>query len=399
MLGAPRRRMTDPHVIRSPTHPMLHNSAQTRNSMKRITTVLAAVVVAAAVALTGCASTSPDSAASASSTGDGPRIKYVINGTLGDKSFIDSAYRGLTEAADELGYSVKTVELGYDESAWESGLQDAAAGDDYDILVAGSFSMSDYVGRVAPEYPDKKFWVYDAPPDYSGKVGCSNACENVYSVTFKQNEGSYLVGYLIQQSLASGKLPNAESLTKVGIVGAQDIPVINDFIVGFTDGFVAAGGSQDDILVQYIGGDKAFNDPAKGKEIATSMFDEGAAVVWGIAGGSGAGVMEAAADKGLYSVGVDSDQYLTVTDELLRNTIITSMVKNVDAALLRAAQLELDGTLAYGAAENVGVAEDGVGVATDNDNFKKLVPQEVADQLAAVYEQVKSGKITVATAF
>ena len=368
--------------------------------MKRLTTLLAAVVLAATAALTACAPASTaSSGADASSSATGPRIKYVINGTLGDKSFIDSAYRGLEQAADELGFSVKTVELGYDESSWESGLQDAAAGDDYDILVAGSFSMSDYVGRVAPEYPDKKFWVYDAPPDYSGEVGCSNKCENVYSVTFKQNEGSYLVGYLLQKTIASGTLPNATGLKKVGVVGGQDIPVINDFIVGFTDGFVAAGGSKDDVLVQYVGGDKAFNDPAKGKEIATSMFDAGAVAVWGVAGGSGAGVMEAAADKGLYSIGVDSDQYLTVTDEVLRSTIITSMVKNVDEALFRAAQLELDGTLVYGAAENVGVAEDGVAIATDNDNFAKLVPADVKAELDGVYEQIKAGKITVSTAF
>lgn len=367
--------------------------------MKRTRLLLGAAALAVAGILSGCAGGGGSGDAGSSTESDAPRIKYVINGTLGDKSFIDSAYRGLTEAAETLGYEVKTVELGFDESSWESGLQDAAAGDDYDILVAGSFSMSDYVGRVAPEYPDKNFWVYDAPPDYSGEVGCSNKCENVYSVTFKQNEGSYLVGWVLQKSLTAGTMPNAEGLSKVGVIGGQDIPVINDFIVGFTNGFVDAGGSEDDVLVQFIGGDKAFNDPARGKEIATAMFDEGAAAVWGVAGGSGAGVMEAAADKGLYSIGVDSDQYLTVEDTKLRDTILTSMVKNVDAALLRAAQLHLDGELPYGSAETVGIEEEGVEVATENDNFARLVPTEVATELEGIYEQVKSGDITVETAF
>ncbi|MAT17926.1 MAG: BMP family ABC transporter substrate-binding protein [Leifsonia sp.] len=364
--------------------------------MKRRFLVLSAALAIAATALTGCSAESASDSESTESTG--LTIKYVINGTLGDKSFIDSAARGLAEA-EELGYTVKTVELGYDESTWESGLADAAAGEDYDILVAGSYSMSDYVGRVAPQYPDKKFWVYDAPPDYTGAVGCDNLCENVYSVTFKQNEGSYLVGFLVATLLADGSLPNAEGLTKAGIVGGQDIPVINDFIVGFTNGFVDAGGSESDVIVQYVGGDKAFNDPARGKEIASSMFDAGAAVVWGVAGGSGAGVMESAADHGLYSIGVDSDQYLTETDEALKATILTSMVKGVDAALLRAANLELEGALVYGAAENVGIAEGGVSLATENDNYATLVPASVAELVNEVYEAIKAGNVSIATAF
>ena len=374
--------------------------------MKKRSLLAGAVIAAAALVLSACGqAAAPSPGASSAAPTDAPaaeaglNIKYVINGTLGDKSFIDSAFRGLTEAADTLGYTVKTVELGYDESTWESGLADAAAGDDYDILVAGSYSMSDYIGRVAPQYPDKKFWVYDAPPDYSGKVGCSNACENVYSVTFKQNEGSYLVGYLVQLELAANALPGAEGLTKAGIVGGQDIPVINDFIAGFKNGFADAGGNPSDVIVQYVGGDKAFNDPARGKEIAAAMFEQGAGVVWGVAGGSGVGVMEAAASAGRYSVGVDSDQFLTIEDATLRDTILTSMVKNVDAALLRAAQLHKEGTLVYGAAENVGIAEDGVALATDNDNFAKLVPAEIAAMVEAAAADVKSGAVKVDTAF
>ena len=169
--------------------------------------------------------------------------------------------------------------------------------------------------------------------------------------------------------------------------------------MGFTNGFVDAGGSESDVIVQYVGGDKAFNDPARGKEIASSMFDAGAAVVWGVAGGSGAGVMESAADHGLYSIGVDSDQYLTETDEALKATILTSMVKGVDAALLRAANLELEGALVYGAAENVGIAEGGVSLATENDNYATLVPASVAELVNEVYEAIKAGNVSIATAF
>lgn len=367
----------------------------------RLPSALAAALLALGVGVSATAvSATGTSPAAVESAANGLRIKYVVNGTLGDKSFIDSAHRGLTQAVDELGYELQIVELGYDETRWQPGLEDAAAGDDYDILVAGSFSMSDFVGEVAPKYPDKRFWVYDAPPDFSGEtVGCSNACANVYAVTFKQNEGSYLLGYLTQLLLADGSLPGTEGRDKVGIVGGADIPVINDFVAGFANGFDDAGGASDgNVLVQYVGGEKPFGDPARGKEIADSMFDSNAAMVWGVAGLSGVGTFEAAAARDLYTYGVDSDQYQTMTDEAQRATIITSMVKNVDAALFRAAELELTGELVYGAAEDVGVAEGAVGVA-DNEQYQALVPQEIRDQVDAIREQLANGEIAVATAF
>lgn len=373
-----------------------------------------ALAAASTLVFAACGSDDSDSDAASSDTtatsvdddttdttaADSPtRIKYVVNGTLGDKSFIDSANRGLTRAAEELDYELQIIELGYDETKWQPGLEDAAAGDDYDILVAGSFSMSDFVGEVAPKYPDKKFWVYDAPPDFSGEtVGCSNKCENVYAVTFKQNEGSYLVGFLAGSLLVDDQLAGAEGLKKVGIIGGADIPVINDFVVGFTNGFVDAGGSEDDVLVQYVGGDKPFGDPAKGKEIAVSMYDEGAAIVWGVAGLSGAGSFEAAVEYDLYTFGVDSDQYQTTTDEAQRATIVTSMVKKVDEALFRAAELEAAGELTYGLAENVGVAEDAVGVAV-NENYELLVPEAIATAVDEAAERVKADEVEVATAF
>lgn len=364
------------------------------------TTAAAAVeTTPAATETTAMAVVTTAAAASGASTpAAGLRIKYVINGTLGDKSFIDSAYRGLTKARDELGYKLDVIELGYDETKWQPGLEDAAAGNDYDILVAGSFSMSDYVGAVAPKHPDKKFWVYDAPPDYSGKVGCSNKCSNVYSVTFKQNEGSYLVGYAAGKVVVAGTLPGAKGKSKVGIMGGVDIPVINDFIVGFKAGFAAAGAKESDVLVQYVGGDKPFGDPAKGKEIALAMYDQGAAIVWGVAGGSGNGVFEAAVDKGLYAIGVDSDQYVTLTDPAQRKTVLTSMLKNVDAALFRAAAMEKDGKLTYGAAENVGIVDNAVGVAK-NENFDKLVSPEIQAEVDKVFASVASGQVKVPTAF
>ncbi|MDW8351005.1 MAG: BMP family ABC transporter substrate-binding protein [Anaerolineae bacterium] len=378
--------------------------------MSKRSYVLSGLVIATSLILAACAPATPAApaqpaatqapATEAPATGAKKRIKLVLNGTLGDKSFFDSAQRGMEMIKNELGYEVKTIELGYDRNKWEPGLEDAAAADDYDILVAGTFDMSAYISRIAPQHPDKKFWMFDAGPDYEGKEGgCSNKCENVYTILFRQNEGSYLLGVLVGELLKEGKLPGAEGRTKVGIVGGADFPVINDFIVGFKQGFAESGlDPEANVLVQYVGGDSPFNNPAKGKEIASAMYDQGAAIVWGVAGNSGNGVFEAAVEKKLYALGVDSDQYQTIADPAQKATIITSMLKNVDQGLLRAAKLDAEGKLAYGAPESVGVAANAVGIA-DNENYQKFVSKEIQEKVKAAFERVASGAVKVDSAF
>jgi basic membrane protein A len=120
--------------------------------------------------------------------------------------------------------------------------------------------------------------------------------------------------------------------------------------------------------------------------------------VWGVAGSSGNGVFEAAVEANAYSLGVDSDQFLTIADPAQKATIVTSMLKNVDAGLFRAAQLDQKGELMYGGAENVGVAEDAVGIA-DNENYQKFVSKEIQDLVQAAYDKVKSGETKVNSAF
>ncbi|WP_345013789.1 BMP family lipoprotein [Streptomyces shaanxiensis] len=355
----------------------------------------AAVVVAGMLALAACGGggEKSDSASSGKT-----RIKLVVNGGLGDKSFFDSAYAGLKRAQKELGYELKVVEIGSDRTKWEPGFEDAAAADDYDILAAGTFEVTDYIGELAPQYPDKKFWIFDAPVDYSGENGtCSNKCENVYSVTFKQNEGGYLAGFLAEKLVAEKALKGTESLNKVGVMGGVKTPLIEDFVVGFRAGFKAAGGKNSDVLVQYVGGDKAFSDPAKGKEISTALYGQGAALVWPVAGLSGLGTFESAVAAKRYTLGVDSDQYQTLTDQAQKNTVVTSILKNVGNALYKAAEAEQKDSLKYGAVETVGLAEDAVGYVND-DHFAQLVPEKIRTELEAAADQVKSGSVTVPSA-
>lgn len=327
---------------------------------------------------------------------DAVRVTLVVNGTLGDKSFFDSALRGLKQAETEAGITLKVIETGEDQAKWETGLDDAMADtENYDLLIAGTFSMADFMTARADLYPDKKFIMFDTAVDYGGKCKCTN----VYSVEYAQNEGSYLAGVYVAAMIKEGKLEGLSGKSVIGAVGGLDIPVINDFIAGYEQG--AKSIIPDITLVkQYIAGDKPFFDPARGKEIALAMYDQGADFVFGIAGGSGQGVIEAAKERKRYMIGVDSDQATIVGEKDPEGAarILTSMLKNVDASLLRAIKLNAEGKLPYGVREVVGLAEGAVGLAV-NDIYTKATPDSVKALVDQAAKDVIDCKIVVATAF
>ena len=205
----------------------------------------------------------------------------------------------------------RSVEAGVDPATWEASLEDAAANEDYDILIVGTWQMVEFLQNIAPKYPDKKFMIYDTSVDYE----TCEMCDHVYSVLYKQNEGSYLAGLyagLMTQQDMEGM--NEEKI--IGVIGGQDIPVINDFIVGYKQGAADAGLDPDTgVIVQYAGD---WNDPATGKEIALAMYQQGADIVFNVAGGTGVGIFQAAEEVGRYAIGVDSDQATIIAGKARR---------------------------------------------------------------------------------
>jgi len=169
----------------------------------RLFTLMGLVVVASMLiaACGGAATTAAPPAGEAKL-----KVVLLLNGVQGDKSFFDSAVRGVKQAEQEFGIQLKIIEAGIDPAKWQPALEDAAANEDYDMLIVGTFQMTEYLQTTAPKYPDKKFVIFDAPVDYTL---CE--CKNVYSVSYKQNEGSYLAGLyagLMTQSSLEGM--NAE---------------------------------------------------------------------------------------------------------------------------------------------------------------------------------------------
>lgn len=319
---------------------------------------------------------------------ENPKVTLIVNGNLGDLGFFDSANEGLTRLSEELGLETQVIETGADVTSWEPALVDAAESD-ADIIVAVSPSMVEPIERTAPMYPDKTFILIDNAVDYERED-----FSNVYSATFKQNEGSFLAGALA--ALMVNDLPNTDPDSVLGFIGGMDIPAINDFLVGYIEGALYVNPDAK-VSSTYVGD---YYDPARGKELGLTLINSGVDVIFPAAGPSGLGVIEASKEQGTYIIGVDNDQaalYLENGDEETANLIISSMEKKVGDVLFNSVQNYINGELALGSADQLGLAEGAVGLAK-NDIFLNSLSQETIDQLEEIEAQLESGEIEVSTA-
>ncbi|MDR0552299.1 MAG: BMP family ABC transporter substrate-binding protein [Spirochaetaceae bacterium] len=308
-------------------------------------------------------------------------VALLINGSLGDKSFQDSANNGMALVKNELGLKTRAVEMGYDESKWEPALRDLCD-EGYGIVVCGTWQMTDIVERIAKDYPNQKIIMYDTSVNYA-----DGANKNVYSMEYKQNEGSYLAGVLAAAMSKSGI---------VGFVGGTNIPVINDFLVGYIQG---AKAEKPDVKVipSYVGN---FEDTAKAKELAFAQYNIGADVIFSVAARAGNGAIEAAKDRGRYAIGVDNDQgmFFQSSDPAMAQRIISSVLKRVDQSILLAVSRAKEGTLPWGTREVLGINEDCIGLA-DNSIYQAEVPAAIREKIGGLTEQIKGGQIKIDTAF
>ncbi|MBU1335231.1 MAG: BMP family ABC transporter substrate-binding protein [Alphaproteobacteria bacterium] len=314
-------------------------------------------------------------------TADNPlSVALVLHGTLGDKSFLDSAAAGVEKAAGELPVEVKIIEAGYDRGRWQPALADAVD-TGYDVVIVGTFDMTGFVVELAPDYPETKFIVFDDAPDFS--TGC---CDNVLALQYQTSSAGYLAGYAAAKVSASGVL---------GTIIGMEFPTVTDFKVGFDEGAMAA--NPDVTILNAVAG--TFSDPAKGKEIALAQLAQGADVIFPIAGGTGIGALQAVRDAGKLAVGVDSDQatIFAATDQAQANVIFTSVEKKVGDSLFLALQQTLDGSAAYGSAVLLGMPEGAVGISK-NAYYDKLVPAEVRTEVDALEAEIIAGTLVPATA-
>lgn len=295
------------------------------------------------------------------------KVGLVLStGGLGDKSFNDSAYRGLEMAKKDLGIDFKYVEPKNSLEDEEFLREYAEAG--YDFIIGVGFPMRDAIENVARDYPELKFAMIDN----------TTSEENVKNLLFRESEGSFLMGALAAMMSKNGV---------IGFVGGIDIPLINKFKDGYEEGAKYIN-PEIKVLSAYIGGTSAFSDPLKANEMATMQIKQGADVLYHAAGGSGLGVLEAAKDNGIYAIGVDSDQ-----DDFVKGTVLTSMMKNVDIAVYNTVQSILNNEFT-GGDFYYGLEEGGVGT-TDFRNTKDIIGAEKIERLKLIIEKIKSKEIVI----
>jgi len=294
-----------------------------------------------------------------------PAIIYDLGGKF-DKSFNEAAFNGAEKFKAETGIAYVDFEISNDAQR-EQALQRFAEDGRNPIVMAG-FSWAAALEKIAAEYPDTNFAIIDMVVD----------APNVRSVVYKEHEGSYLVGVLAAMASKS---------KKVGFVGGMDIPLIRKFGCGYVGGAKAAGATE---VIENMTGDTpaAWNDPTKGGEITKSQMDQGADVIYAAAGGTGVGVLQAAADAGKLGIGVDSNQ-----NGLQPGKVLTSMLKRVDVAVYNAFTDAKNGKFDYGF-NVLGLKEDGVGYAMD-DNNKDLVTPEMLAAVEKAKADIIAGEITV----
>lgn len=363
--------------------------------MKRVFSLL--LVLALMFTFTACGNESAKT--SNSETGentesiDVTKVVLLVSGSLGDKSFHDSSQAGMDMIKEKYGdkVEVKTIEMGSDKTKFIPTLEDVSE-EDWDIVITGTFHMKEPVEEVAPNYPEKTYVLFDTAVSYDEVEGL----DNVYSITYKQNEAGFLAGALAAQLTKATEVQNINEDKVIGFLGAMDIPVINDFLIGYIEGALFMD-ADTKIDISYI---DSFSDAAKGKELALIQYEtKGVDVGFNVAGRAGLGQIEAAFDSNAYAIGVDSDQALLFQDkEEKANTIASSALKRVDKSLLRALDMYFDGSIPKGQAEAVGLEEGGIGLAK-NKYYEAIVPAAIQESIDDIEAKIASGEIKVNSAF
>ncbi len=295
-----------------------------------------------------------------------PAIIFDLGGKF-DKSFNEAAFQGAERWAEETGGSYREIEL-TSEAQREQALRRMAESGANPVVTVG-FAYASTLDQLAPEYPDTDFVAIDAVVDQP----------NVRNYVFAEHEGSYLVGMLAGMATESDT---------VGFVGGMDIPLIRKFACGYVQGVKAA--NPDATVIQNMTGTTpaAWNDQTRGAELTRAQVSQGADVVYHAAGGTGIGVLQAAADEGILGIGVDSNQ-----NYLHPGSILTSMLKRVDNAVYEAFS---DSESEDFSTENrvMDLETEGVGYALDENN-QDLVTDEMKAAVEDAKAKIISGEIEV----
>jgi basic membrane protein A len=296
-----------------------------------------------------------------------PAVVFDMGGKF-DKSFNEGIWNGTEQFRKETGIRYREAEVTQEAQREQYLRRFAQKGSE--VVIAVGFAQASAVEKVAQEFPNTKFSIID--------VDWLNL-PNVQGIAFKEHEGSFLVGVLAAMKSETGK---------VGFVGGMDIPLIRRFACGYEQG-VKYINPKATVYQKMTGSTPAaWNNPTKGGELAKSMYDNGADIVYAAAGGTGLGVLQAAADNKKLAIGVDSNQ-----NHLQPGYVLTSMLKRVDVAAYEIFKTAHEGTWKPGV-KVLGLAEDGVGWSLDEHNAH-LISSAMKNKAEQVRQDINSGKLRV----
>lgn len=297
-------------------------------------------------------------------------VSIVVSSAFGDKSFNDSAKAGGERLAADYGVNVNYIECNND--GIKQKLMDAAESSDFVVAVGWECYE---VEELAPEYPDTRFIFVDNPVADIGNL------TNLQSITYAQNEGSFLAGFI------------AAAMSETGVVGAlggEDSDTINDFMAGYIQG---AQFANPDIKVEIVYAD-TYEDPALGRECAFELHDRGADIIFNVAGNTGNGIFAAARERGFYAIGVDCDQKLTSREN--DRVIICSMKKDIGQSIYDTIADFIDSSAWNGGTiVDTNMATGYVSIAYGDENSRQFISDVLKKRVSDLADQIIAGDIEV----
>lgn len=351
--------------------------------MKKVTAIIMSLIITAGI-FVGCGGSDDKNQGSNGGASSGANISIGLStdeGGINDKSFNQSANEGVEKAKSEFGIKYTAIEAQKKED-YEPNLQ-ALVDNGCNLTFAVGYQLADAVAKVAKNNPDTNFCIIDSVVE----------ADNVESITFKEEEGSFLVGVI------AGLMTKTN---KIGFIGGKDQDTIVRFESGFAAGVAAVNpeaaaglistdGSAPGSTVKYA---DSFADTNKGYELAKSLYESGCDIIYHAAGGVGIGMFQSTKEfkdqgKEVWGIGVDMDQAISLPE--YADVILSSMVKRVDKATYDAVKSQVDGTFKPGP-KVIGIAEGGVDVA---DSTSVNTPEDVLVKVQDYKNKIKGGEIVV----
>ena len=303
-----------------------------------------------------------------------PAALIIAQGGLGDGSWNDTANAGFKAGLEKTGIKGRPIES-KDVAAQGEEIMRRAVDGGFGLVISLEWIHGEPMEKLAVDYPDAN-WVI---------MNQTRKGDNIVSVVFGEHEGSYLAGALAAQVTTDTSIKGINEQAVIDVIGGVKAPGIDKFIVGYIQGAKAIN-PDIDVKVAYS---ESFGDPAKGQQMAKAMFNEGADIVYQVAGGTGIGIIEAAKAEGRYAIGVDTDQ-----DGMAPGNVLTSMIKRVDVAVEDIVINYAAGKFPGGEVMDFGLAQNGVALS-DMKHTKDIVPAAYLEKVDALKADIVAGKIDV----